>query len=63
MLHIERSASKRLSKSKKQEIDSINERLDVLLESMRRVTSMPKKQEMKAEVQRLKERLKELKTI
>lgn len=61
MKHIENAAIKRLSSAKKKEIETLNEQLDTLLEASRRVTSMPKKAEMKAQIQSLKDRMRHLK--
>lgn len=61
MKHIEQAAAKRLSKSAQKELDALRSRLDMLNEAMRRVPSMPKKREMKAEAQRIKDRMTQIK--
>lgn len=61
MKHIETAAIKRLSSAKKRELETLNEQLDTLMEASRRVTSMPKKAEMKAQIQSLKDRMRHLK--
>ncbi len=61
MKHIETAAAKRMSTGAKKEAEALRARLDALYESMRRVTSMDKKKDIKAECEKIKDRIKHLK--